>query len=306
MKCWLLAPKENWIVDEMVKQFHHDNSSICTKNISEADVIWVLADWCFDHIDKRNLIGKPVVMMLHHFVDEKFDVHAEANFRKNDVAITAYTVPNFRTRDFLLSRKLTNKPIHVVPYWVHSQTWKKTGSKIDFRRKYHIPEEAYVVGSFVRDTEGAGISQGIYLPKLEKGPDIFCDYLESLFLEKKNLHVALAGWRRQYVIQRLEAVKIPYSYFELPSQKIVNDLYQTLDLYPVASRYEGGPQALLEAGMLEIPVVSRPVGMAEMVLPQLAINSNISEATPFIPNVEHLKTPKGYDRFIEILESVTK
>jgi glycosyltransferase involved in cell wall biosynthesis len=100
-------------------------------------------------------------------------------------------------------------------------------------------------------------------------------------------------------------VNISYTYIELPSQEVINDLYQTLDIYPIASRYEGGPQALLEAGILGIPCVSRPVGIAEEVLTFTAIGEDIFKKNPEIPNVQHLKTPRGYERFIELLKSVT-
>lgn len=172
------------------------------------------------------------------------------------------------------------------------------------RKKYSLPVDAYLIGSFVRDTEGAGIFRGIYLPKKEKGPDLLCDYVEKLHLNRPDLHIVLAGWRRQYVINRLETARIPYSYFELPSQEVINELYQTLDVYPVTSRYEGGPQALIETGMLGIKVVSRPVGIAELVLTDNAIADDVSTAVPEVPNVERLKTPSGYSPFIDLIKSI--
>lgn len=316
MKCWILQPNENWIVDEMAKQFKQDNAGICTENINEADVVWAQADWCFDRIPhKYLLLGKPIVTMLHHFVPEKFDRNAEATFRRKDQFTTAYTAPNFRTRDFVIDKKLTNKPVHVVPYWVHTESWKKTGEKSELRKKYGIPDEPFieVIGSFQRDTEGHDLKS----PKLEKGPDILSDFVieKYEFWKTSDVRVAyyplqpfvvLAGWRRQYIISRFEAAGIPYKYFELPDQVTLNELYQTLDLYPMSSRYEGGPQSLLESGIHKIPMVSRPAGMAESVLPASAINDNLFSAEPSVPNVEHLKTPFGYAKHIEILKSVIK
>lgn len=170
--------------------------------------------------------------------------------------------------------------------------------KKKLRLKYEIPTDCYVIGSFVRDTEGAGISKSIFLPKLEKGPDLFVDAVIKFKEKSRNyfdIHVVLAGWRRQYVIQRLESAKIPYLYFELPDQETINELYQTLDLYPVTARYEGGPQSLIECGLLNIPVVSRDIGIASQVLPTSAINDDVTLVIPTIPNVEHLKLPAGYE-----------
>ena len=130
MKVWILAPGENWIVDEMAKQFKQDNPEICTNNVDEADVIWAMADWCFDRIPVSYLkSGKPILTMLHHFVPDKFTVNSKMEFRAKDTFTTAYTAPNSRTQEFMLSNGLTSKPIHVVPYWAHSESWKKT--KID-------------------------------------------------------------------------------------------------------------------------------------------------------------------------------
>lgn len=176
--------------------------------------------------------------------------------------------------------------------------------KLLLRTKYQLPLNDFLCGSFIRDTEGSGISQGIYLPKLEKGPDLLCDYLEKLNQSRKDLHVVLAGWRRQYVISRLEKSKIPYSYYEMPTQPILNELYQCLDLYPITARHEGGPQSLIECGLLDIPVISRDIGMASAVLTRAAISDNVYEATPCVPDIENLKLPFGYIPYRDLISSL--
>jgi glycosyltransferase involved in cell wall biosynthesis len=45
-----------------------------------------------------------------------------------------------------------------------------------------------------------------------------------------------------------------------------SELYNCLDLYLVTSRYEGGPQALLECSLNKTPILSTDVGMANEVL----------------------------------------
>lgn len=178
------------------------------------------------------------------------------------------------------------------------------------RQKYDLPVGAFLVGSAQRDTEGAGIPSGKFLPKLEKGPDILCEYIFQLkSLRCPNLHVVLAGWRRQYVMERLEKNRVPYTYFERPSQENLNELYQTLDLYPVTSRYEGGPQSLIECGLLNVHVVSTPMGISEQVLPARAIASDFTatalmRAIPSIPNVEGLKLPLGYVPYRNLIQSL--
>ena len=181
--------------------------------------------------------------------------------------------------------------------------------KTALRQKYQLPIDAFLIGSAQRDTEGAGISMGQYLPKLEKGPDILCDYIVQNKTRHQNLHVVLIGWRRQYVISRLLKEHVPFTYFERPPQQNVNELYQCLDLYPVTARCEGSPQSLIECGLLNISVISTPVGIAEQVLPPCAIAIDftadaLSATTPAVPNVEHLKLPMGYEPYRRLIESL--
>ena len=65
------------------------------------------------------------------------------------------------------------------------------------RSSVGIDDKKFVVGSFQRDTEGSDLKS----PKLEKGPDLFCDYVEKIADE--NTLVLLGGWRRQYIMNRL-------------------------------------------------------------------------------------------------------
>ena len=310
MKVWILAPGENWIVDEMAKQFKQDNPEICTENIAEADVVWVMSDWCFDRLPTSYLrSGKPILTMLHHFVPTKFSGVDEDRFVFLNRHTTAFTAPNFRTKDFVDALKFVDKPVHIVPYWGHTPSWKTTGTKEELRKKHGIPVDAFVIGSWQRDTEGHDLKS----PKLEKGPDLLADFIcrehrkrAVVIGDIPKVHVLLAGWRRQYIVGRLKAEGVPYTYIELPSQEVINDLYQVIDLYPVCSRYEGGPQALIEAGMLGIKVVSRPIGMAELVLTTHAIADDVSQAVAEVPNVYRLRTPEGHNPFIELLRKVSK
>ena len=130
------------------------------------------------------------------------------------------------------------------------------------------------------------------------------DFLEKEKNKNPTLHVVLAGWRRQYIIGRLKQSNISYDYFERPPQQIINELYQTLDLYPITSRCEGGPQSLIECGLINIPVVSRNIGIAQQVLPQESINDDITLAIPNIPNVKDLMLPNGYQKYRELILSL--
>lgn len=69
-------------------------------------------------------------------------------------------------------------------------------------------------------------------------------------------------------------------------------------------RVEGDPQSLVECGLLDIPVVSRDIGIADIVLPRSAINDDVTLAKPSVPNVEKLKLPLGYSAFRTLIEEL--
>jgi glycosyltransferase involved in cell wall biosynthesis len=138
----------------------------------------------------------------------------------------------------------------------------------------------YLVGSFQRDSEGTDLKE----PKLSKGPDRFIKILGDLKKSKKNLHVVLTGYRRDFVINELNKLNISYTYFEMADFNTLNDLYNCLDIYIVASRYEGGPQSILECGVTKTPIISTDVGIASEILsPESIFNmSNFNNAKPNI------------------------
>lgn len=297
-KVYVLAPGEDWIVDRFVKEWSADNADITVPDPNQADVVWLMADWCWRRIPIWLLARKKVLTTVHHIVPSKFDLNAHREFMMRDQITTAYHVPNAHTAEFIST--LTKKPIHIAPYWANQRIWKPTGTKGDLRKQYGLPEGGFLVGSFQRDTEG----HDLVSPKLEKGPDILADALEAFKPQMPSLHVVLAGWRRQYIMGRLDKAGIPYTYFENPPQPVVNDLYQTLDLYPMTARFEGGPQSLIECGLLGIPMVSREVGMATQLLPEYAVNDDIIECRAAVPHVEHLKLPAGYEPYRQMIEAV--
>jgi len=138
-----------------------------------------------------------------------------------------------------------------------------------------------------RDTEGSDLKS----PKLEKGPDTFCDIIEKLYhtgKQGKEIQLVLAGYNRQYVINRLRETcsNLEVLYFErIPGQHL-NALYNCLDLYVVSSRIEGGPQALVEASLARCPIVSTDVGIATEILPPESIYSDADDFHLAVPNVE--------------------
>ena len=277
-KIFVLPPRESWICDRIAAEWYENCQDISTKNILGADIIWLLAGWCWKQISPELLSSKKVVVTIHHIVPEKFTQEKLSDFRLRDKFVDLYHVPNDKA--FKAVSRLTQKPINVVGYWFDKKKWFHEEKNI-CRDKLGLSSDDFIVGSFQRDTEGTDL----ITPKLEKGPDQFCDYVGNI--QRDNLHVLLGGWRRQYVISRLEKMEIPYTYFELASIKTLRLMYCALDIYAISSRFEGGPQSALEASGMHIPIVSTDVGMVPDILHKDCIFEKLD--SDFYPSKHHIE-----------------
>lgn len=306
MKIYTNSPKENWICD----RFHHEwntfvDSNFIANSYFDSDIIWLLAGWCWSHIPLSILKQKIVIMTIHHIVPEKFTKEKQDEFKFIDTFVNAYHVPCYKTKEQVES--LTSKSIYTIPFWVNQEIWlNKKHKKNNLRNKYGLSKDSFLIGSFQRDTEG----HDLISPKLEKGPDLFCNAVKNFKNKNKNVEVVLAGWRRQYVINKLNQLKINYYYFKMPETNIINDLYNCLDLYIVASRYEGGPQAIVECAANKTPIISTPVGIAPEILsnsslfmPGRELFSTIDTETPY-QNVKDYFVPQGVLNFVDMFKEI--
>jgi len=162
----------------------------------------------------------------------------------------------------LLKNEGFEKQVFRIPIGIDIELFPLQSSKMkeEFRDQLKIPKTAFVVGSFQKD--GNGWREGND-PKLIKGPDIFLKTLRILKSRIPELFVLLTGPARGYVKLGLESLKIPYLHYYPESYDEIYKYYQTLDVYLVASREEGGPKAILESMASGIPIISTKVGQAQ-------------------------------------------
>lgn len=159
------------------------------------------------------------------------------------------------------------------------------------RKKLQIPEGAYVLGSFQRDSEGSDLNRF----KVQKGADVFVDILVELkkIAPSLRVHVLLAGPRRHWIRAKLQELGISFSFDgeeikgdDFPKNILgpqrINQLMHLIDCYVVSSRWEGGPRAILEACSAEIPIISTDVGVASDLLDRKCIFYSVSEAAKIL------------------------
>lgn len=282
MKIFTLQAGEKWICDRFVSEWNESNPDTFVQNPQEASIIWLLADWCWNQIPRDILSKKRVVCTVHHLVPEKFTTSARNEFMDRDQYVDLYHVPCITTQKQLQS--LTDKPVFVRPFWVNQNIWFPMDKRA-LRRKHGISDDKFLIGSFQRDTEGSDLKS----PKLEKGPDIFCDIVIEAHRRDQRIVPILAGWRRQYVVNRLKDAKVPYYYAELPDFNRLNEMYNWLDLYLVTSRYEGGPQAVLECAASRTPILSTKVGVSPEILSanDIIYPDNLIDIVNHVTDVDH-------------------
>tara|TARA_Y100000389_G_scaffold43936_1_gene38672 strand:- start:21831 stop:22748 length:918 start_codon:yes stop_codon:yes gene_type:complete len=280
MKIFLNSANESWVVDRFREEWIQFNTETFTENIEEADIVWIIAPWAWRKIPKKYLKDKKVVCTIHHIDFEKFNKKERKNFNKRDRYVDIYHSISSKTTDQIT--EVTNKEIVTIPFWINQNIFYSINENHKIKSKYGLEENTYYIGSFQRDTEG----KDLISPKLSKGPDRLSKIFEYYYREEKNVVILLTGKRRNYIINELKRKKIPYKYFEMVDFSELNELYNCLNLYIVASRIEGGPQAILECGITKTPIISTDVGIASKILDDKSIFSmkNFAQART---NIDH-------------------
>ena len=102
------------------------------------------------------------------------------------------------------------------------------------------------------------------------------------------------------------------TYFEMADLKLLNKLYNILDLYIVSSRIEGGPQAIIECGLSKTPIISTDVGVAKEILAPKSIfemsnfeNAETDEKIAYENSIK-FNLINGQQKFIDMFLEVEK
>ena len=305
MKIFVNSAKEDWVSDRYRNEWIKNNKNICSHNYFGDKIIWLISPWTWKKIPKRILSSRTVLCTIHHIDEDKFLSNERQDFYDRDLFVDKYHVISQKTFDQL--KNLTDKPITLIPFWVNPDIWSFVPDKNRLRQELGFDSDQYLIGSFQRDTEGSDLKS----PKLSKGPDRLVEIYKNLNNTKKKLVVILAGRRRQYIINELKKNKIEFKFFEDADFLKLNNLYNILDLYIVASRYEGGPAAIMESAITKTPIISTNVGIASEVLHPSSIfdMNNFHNATPdteyAFNNVKKYTIPQHFEEYHKLFGTIS-
>jgi glycosyltransferase involved in cell wall biosynthesis len=177
-------------------------------------------------------------------------------------------------------------PVTYIPYTIDEKLFFPIADKKSLRKKFGIPDKAYVITNLHRDSEGADLST----PKFQKAPELMIEILKELHARDLSFHVLLAGPRRHWIRRALVKEDIPFTFVgksdlqgddfgvNILDRSILNELMNAADLMLIPSRWEGGPQSIMEGAACRCKILSTPVGLAHDILEPLSLYHSISEA----------------------------
>jgi len=266
MKVYMPKPAEDWICDVVISEFAKHTRHEMVDHSRDSEVIYLWAKWIWNRIPPGLLASRKVITSVHHVVPQKVTWQ---EFQAYNTFTNVYHVPNDQTA-VNISSFAQGKQVRKIIYWSNPERWKILPvDKVNVEGSLGFdPENRVLLASFQRDTEGDSIGPGCEpKPKLEKGPDIYVDILRR-FKDHEALPF-VPGWRRNYICNELR-----HTHKVVSSQKLHNDsmnlMYNIVrkanGYYLVTSRYEGGPQAIFEAALNRVRILSTDVGMAKDVL----------------------------------------
>ena len=276
----------DWALDEDLSLTKQSLETIVEfSNLESSEVVHLVGWEGLKTIPPALLLGKKVIC---HVPGEPFRYYALPGYSQITQPVDIWVSQTHQAQQQLSNLGVVN---HFIPYAVDKNIFYRLAAdhenKRAIREEWNIPSDAYLIGSFQRDTEGADLIS----PKLVKGPDIFFEIARALWDRGNKIHILLAGPRRFWLRKRLKDYGIPCTFIGeiligddiqnniLPRTQL-NILYNLIDLYLVSSRSEGGPRAILEACAAQCKILSTPVGLAMDILepdsiyhdPAVAIN----------------------------------
>jgi glycosyltransferase involved in cell wall biosynthesis len=233
-------------------RFARDQSVFLTSHFEGLQPRWLTSS---HRLATAYLHGRPGTPGYPEF-DRAFETLRSAPDR-----FAAIQVTHAEMRDVVLEAGVDAGAVHVIPIGIDIENFDLVTpeTRLAARRRFGLPTDAFVVGSFQKD--GVGWGEGLE-PKLIKGPDVLVEALRGMRRPIPELRVLLTGPARGYVRRELDAAHIPYVHALAGSRAELAAAYHAVDVCMVPARQEGGPKSVLEAMASGVPLVTTRVGQA--------------------------------------------
>ncbi|MBM3856798.1 MAG: glycosyltransferase family 4 protein [Verrucomicrobia bacterium] len=191
-----------------------------------------------------------------------------------------------RSQEALEQFRALKLPVEYIPYTIDPELFFPVDDKKGLRKKFGIPEHAYVIANFHRDSEGDDLNT----PKIQKAPELFLAILKELKQRGHSFHVLLAGPRRHWLRKVLAQEGMSFTFvgkqnvvgddfgINILKRQKLNELINAADLYLIPSRWEGGPQSVMEAAASRCKILSTPLGVAKDILESISLFRTVDEA----------------------------
>lgn len=260
------------------------------RNPFRADVTYCVWWNLLDSPRWRLLARRPLVAVVTNDLAHQADTFARLRRR-----VDVWVVANTQQRRFLVDNGVPPAAICHTPFYVDEDVFRPLRvPRAELAARIGLDparlDGRFLVGSFQRDSLGEDLSQ----PKWQKDPGLLADVVERTGGEAT---LVLAGPRRHYLLEQCRRRSLPYLFVgeEPPAGSLADDiavntlpidrialLWNMLDLYIVSSRSEGGPKAVIEAGLTGTAVISTPVGLAADLLPEELLFGDAAEGAALV------------------------
>lgn len=261
--------KHGWAIDEDLRLIRRALAGVaCESPLWRSDVVhapfWMALSMHDPSVLRRRFV-------IAHADNPPFFYLTQPGFAAGQGMVDLWVA---RSREAYAQFSALGLPVEHIPYAIDESLFFPIPDRTALRRKHGIPEDAYVIGNFHRDSEGADLSR----PKFQKAPETFVAILRAVRNMGAQPHVLLAGPRRHWMREALMREDIPFTFvgragitgddfsINILSRGQLNELYNACDLYLVASRWEGGPQSAMEAAAARVKILSYPLGVAADIL----------------------------------------
>ena len=242
-------------------------------------------------LPRELLHGKPVVCHM----DDATHAHlGKPVFQRALARTTHWVAQNAAThRRMGFVAAAHSASVHFVPYAVDPTAYAREVGPcaIVSRALAAVPDGAYVIGSFQRDTLGDTLTTGEPAMKVKKGPDMLVEILAGLRARGREVVALLSSPRRHWVRRELERRGVPSVFAGVEEDgddyaAMIREidaaqlglLYSRCDCYLTTSRYEGGPRGVLEAAAAGVPQLSTRCGLAPDLLHADCLYTSVTEA----------------------------